>query len=223
MARENMFSIPIWKFKDLEFNDNELERHAYLLKSKDPESRNPEGYSTISKDQRIRGVKWKSYQLGKKDYIGTPALDKAVSTVTGIVEQCFKELQPKSHVSIELEACWYNIYAPGVGMEIHPHPGNVISAIYYIKSKEGSGDIVYFNPDVSAYYNYSPKYFFDRNDITAVKYFYSPVVGTLICAPSHIQHAVGINMSDEDRICLVFNFKVKDDNPHTPNHKLFKY
>lgn len=222
MTYQNMFVIPYWRFDNLGIDNSRLVEHVHQLRSKTPDKRNPEGY-TPHDEFKLRGLKWKSYNLHEKDWNAVPELLDAVNKIKSLVEGCFKELEPKEHVQLELVECWYNLYPPGVGMEIHPHPGNFLSGTYYLQAKEGAGDLVYFNPDITSYYNYASKYFYDRNDVTAVKKFYPPTVGTFTCAPSNIQHAVAINTSDEDRISLSFNFRLKDDNTFTPNHKLFKY
>lgn len=214
MKRTDIFAYPIWQWESLGLDNSKLANHAYTLKDKHPDHRNPEDYSKYS-------LKWKSYNLTKKDFLAYPETKKLMDMIISLVEPCFKELNPRSSVRLVVDSVWFNIYPPDTQLEIHPHPGNVLSGTYYIKAKPKCGDLVYFTPDVSTYYIFSPKYFSDRNNITAVKHYISPVEGSMVLAPSNIQHAVKENKSDDDRISFSFNLGVMDTNTNTPNDRYF--
>jgi len=212
--RKDIFTYPIWTVDNLPIDNEKLANHAYTLRSKDPHHRNPEEHS-------IYALKWKSYNLTKKDFLAFPETKKLMDLVMGLVEPCFRELNPRPSVSLVVDSVWFNVYPPDSQLEIHPHPGNVLSGTYYVKAKPKCGDLVYFTPDVSTYYNFAAKYFTDRNDITAVKHYIPPVEGTMVVAPSNIQHAVKENKSNEDRISFTFNLGVKDTDTYTPNDRYF--
>jgi uncharacterized protein (TIGR02466 family) len=216
MKRTDIFVCPIWSFDNLPLDNSKLEQHAQQLREKYPEKRNPESYQTVNL------LKWKSYDLQKKDFLATPELNKLVDIVTESVNKCFLEMNPRENVTLELSDVWYNIYDTGASLESHPHPGNCVSATYYIKTPEDSGDFVIGGFDRTIPYQYSPKFFIDRNEITREKYFITPVAGSLICIPSNLIHWVTSNKSDNQRISISFNYKVMDTNPFPPNHKLFK-
>lgn len=214
MSRIDIFTHPIWHWNDLPIDNTKIANHAYILKDKDPEFRNPEGHTKYA-------LKWKSYNLTKNDFLAFPETGKLMKMVFDLAQQCFTELNPRPSVKLAIDSVWYNIYPPGSHLEAHPHPGNVLSGTYYVKGKEDSGDLVYLNPDVSTYYTFAAKYFHERNHLTAVKYYVPPVENSLVIAPSNIVHAVKDNRSDEDRISFTFNLKVIDTDTYTPNDRYF--
>jgi uncharacterized protein (TIGR02466 family) len=216
MKRTDVFVCPIWSFENLPLDNSKLEQHAYRLREKYPEKRNPESYQTVNI------LKWKSYDLTTKDFLATPELNKLVGIVTESVNKCFLEMNPRENVTLQLSDVWYNIYDTGSTLESHPHPGNCVSATYYIKMSKDCGDFVLSSPDKTIPYQYSPKYFANRNEITREKLFITPEAGTLLCIPSNLTHWVTVNKADEQRISISFNYKVVDVNPFPPNHKLFK-
>jgi len=214
MKRTDIFTYPIWQWDNLAIDNSKVANHAYTLRTKDPEYRNPEGHSKYT-------LKWKSFNLTNKDFLPFPETAKLMKMVFDLVNPCFKELNPRPTVNLVVDSVWFNIYPPGSHLESHPHPGNVLSGTYYVKAKPECGDLVYFTPDVSTYYNFAAKYFQDRNNITAVKHYVPPVEHSLVVSPSNIQHAVKENRSDDDRISFTFNLKVIDSHTHTPNDRYF--
>lgn len=214
MKRTDIFTYPIWQSDNLPIDNSKVANHAYALKDKDPEYRNPEGHTKYA-------LKWKSYNLTAKDFLAYPETGKLLKLIMELVDPCFKELNPRPSVNLVVDSVWFNIYPPGSHLESHPHPGNVLSGTYYVKSKPDCGDLVYLTPDISTYCNFAAKYFQDRNAITAVKHYVAPVEGSLVVAPSNIMHAVKDNRSDEDRISFTFNLKVVDSHTNTPNDRYF--
>jgi uncharacterized protein (TIGR02466 family) len=214
MTRTDIFTYPIWQWNNLPIDNNKISNHAYTLRNKDPEHRNPEGHSKYS-------FKWKSYNLTKKDFLAFPETKRLMDLIFENAKTCFQELNPRQSVSLILDSCWFNIYPPGSHLESHPHPGNVLAGSYYPKVSQDCGDLVFFTPDVSTYYNFAAKYFHGRNNITAVKHYVPPVEGSLVIAPSNIQHAVKENKSEDDRISFSFNFGVIDTDTYTPNDRYF--
>jgi uncharacterized protein (TIGR02466 family) len=214
MKRTNIFTCPIWEWDNLPIDNSKLEHHAYTLMEKDPEFRNPEGYSGLI-------LKWKSYNLTAKDFLAFPETGKLIALIEKLVVPCFDELNPRDSAAFVLQEVWFNIYPPLSSLESHPHVGNVLSGSYYIKAKPNCGDLAFLTGDNSTYYNFAAKYFHNRNDVTAVKHLVKPVENSMVVAPSHIMHAVKENRSEEDRISLSFNYKVISNNTHTPNDKYF--
>jgi len=216
MKRTDIFVSPIWSLDNLEIDNSKLENHAQQLRQKFPDNRNPEQW------QETNVIKWKSYDLTQTDFLATPELNKLVNIVSENVNLCFLEINPRENIKLALSGVWYNIYDIGSDLEAHVHPGNCISATYYVKAPVGCGDFVVTNPDRTIPYQYTPKYFTNRNEITRVKYYLKPEVGSLVIFPSNLNHLVTANKSEEQRISISFNYKVMDEHPFPPNHKLFK-
>jgi len=216
MKRTDCFVTPVWVVDNLPIDNSTLIDHAHLLRHKNPEKRNPEAYQTINV------LKWKSYDLGTVEILAVPELKKLIELVYTYAIMCFAEMNPRENAKLELQDIWYNIYDIGVDLESHVHPGNCISATYYIKAQDKCGDFGIATTDRSISYQYSPKFFKDRNELTSVKQFFKAVPNSLIIIPSNVMHWVTPNKSNEERISISFNFKVTGDNKFPPNHRLFK-
>jgi len=109
----------------------------------------------------------------------------------------------------ELDNMWININKKGNYNTSHNHPGCYISGVFWVKIPKNSGNLVFMNPNsfmqdrliksaadwVRRDYNYS--YTFE----------FIPHEGTTVIFPSHLNHHVESNESDEDRISIAFNLQ----------------
>jgi uncharacterized protein (TIGR02466 family) len=216
MKRTDCFVTPVWVVDNLPIDNSKLIEHAHQLRIKNPEKRNPESY------QDVNILKWKSYDLSKTEILAVPELSKLVNLVEVYAKNCLSEMNPRDNAKLEFQDVWYNIYDVGADLESHLHPGNCISATYYIKTQDNSGDFVIGTNDRSISYQYSPKFFKDRNEFTSVKQYFKTPTNSLLLLPSNVMHWVTTNRSNEERISISFNFKLTGDTPHPPNHRLFK-
>ena len=85
----------------------------------------------------------------------------------------------------------------------HIHSNNYISAAYYVKASENSGDIIFYDP-VDERIIRNPK-IKDPNKLNSNVFSIEPKEGLLVLFPSYLHHSVGINKSNEDRIVISFN------------------
>ena len=216
MKRTDCFVTPVWVVDNLPIDNSKLIDHAHLLRIKNPEKRNPESY------QEVNVLKWKSYDLSTTEILTVPELSKLVNLVILYANECFAELNPRDNAKLEFQDIWYNIYDVGADLESHVHPGNCISATYYVKAQDNCGDFVIGTADRSASYQYSPRFFKDRNKFTSVKQYFKAVTNSLLLIPSNAMHWVTTNRSNEERISISFNLKLTGDNKFPPNHRLFK-
>lgn len=81
---------------------------------------------------------------------------------------------------------WFNINPPGSYNDWHCHRGFATSGVLYVKTCHNSGKIIFKNDD---------------DEVLSI----APDVGTMLTFPGDLLHRVTQNLSDEDRICLVFN------------------
>ena len=88
--------------------------------------------------------------------------------------------------SYKIHGFWFNINPPGSYNDWHCHRGFATSGVVYIKTCPNSGEIIFKNDDET---------------LLSV----TPHVGTMLTFPGDLLHRVTQNLSDEDRICLVFN------------------
>ena len=104
---------------------------------------------------------------------------------------------------------WVNVREPGEKLEVHGHTESAIAATYYIKAKEGCGDLVVFDSAQAIdWLNIS----LSGTPVLKEKR-YKPVEGRLIFFPSYVLHGVDENKSDDLRISLSTDLrKVVDKN-----------
>ena len=111
---------------------------------------------------------------------------------------------------IELSNLWVNINEYKDSNSIHLHPGAVFSGVFYIKSNENSGNLIFHNPcedlmDIFFSDNVS-KY----NSTNSSEWFFKPEENNLILFPGYLKHSVGPNLNKkEKRISISFNAIIK--------------
>lgn len=218
MIREDLFVTPIWKFDIQDVNNSRLESHAYSLQKTDDEKRYTNNYIS---GVNTSGIKWRSYYLSDAQIKSNSDLTKLVSLVTDNVNKCFAELNPKTDSRLELNECWFNINSPDEAVTSHLHPGTTMVATYYINVPEDSGNIVFQIGDNSRFWNFPPKYFVDRNCYTEVLHQVESKSNLLVVFPGSLLHYVQRNMSKQDRLCMTFNYGIRDKNKFSPNDKNF--
>lgn len=109
---------------------------------------------------------------------------------------------------VRMQSFWININEKGNYNEVHDHPGSFYAGVYYVKAKEGQGEIIFYNP-ISFFSNYvAANKIKDFSQFNAVNWRFTPKTGDLYIFPSYLNHFVRRNMIDEDRISIAFNFGV---------------
>jgi uncharacterized protein (TIGR02466 family) len=112
--------------------------------------------------------------------------------------------------NFNLSNMWININKKGDYNDAHDHPNSILSGVFWAKIPENCGRLVFNSPNgfaentllnsidenIKQEHNYSSTFVFTPNE------------GTLILFPSHLQHFVEPNKSDEDRISIAFNLFV---------------
>lgn len=100
---------------------------------------------------------------------------------------------------------WSIINQKGHTNSAHIHPHAWFSGVYYPKLPadiKNAGNICFKDPNLARQYSRS----FYRN-VQSDLCCFSPQVGTLIFFPGWLEHSVGPNLTDEDRIAIAFNIK----------------
>ena len=113
----------------------------------------------------------------------------------------------KINKSIFLNNAWININQKDNLNQVHTHPNNILSGVYYVKTPEKCGNIVFRHPafdmmerDWEDIISDS-----DHNVYNSDTWWLPAKANTLYIFPSWIKHLVGPNMSDEERISISFN------------------
>ena len=112
--------------------------------------------------------------------------------------------------NIKVDA-WVNINKPGDYNIKHNHPSNDLAGVLWIKCPEDCGVIVFDTPTSFQSHNEVESYtdeFRNSNNYNHCHYF-NPIEGRILVFPSHLQHHVLHNKSEEDRISVSFNIKLK--------------
>ena len=105
---------------------------------------------------------------------------------------------------------WINFYEKGDYQEIHEHTQDcTISAVYYLKTPEKSGNLILHSPEPLGVTDN-----FDKdNPYTWKIYTIEPKEGMLVMFKANVYHNVTKNDADEERISIAYNFKVEDSIP----------
>ena len=104
---------------------------------------------------------------------------------------------------IVITGCWANINATGASHEIHNHPNNFLSGVYYVQTQPGADTINFHDPRIQTGIIRPPvtELTAENTDQVVVRV----KSGTLLVFPSYMQHSVSPNGSDRDRISVSFN------------------
>ena len=191
-----IFPIPIHQFDVNGFSEikDELIDYAYDYKKKDP----------IGVSLSNRGG-WQSegFNIINEDDVLQLFLINCLSNF------------PPIKKSVELRGyAWININKPGDYNIKHVHPTNNLSGVLWIKCLENSGDIVFDSPNNFESFLENKSYIddFKKSYFIDDSYHCYPTEGRMIVFPSHLQHHVQENKSNEDRISVSFNIRLSNEN-----------
>ena len=135
------------------------------------------------------------------------------STVGDILlnaKECFNHLSVQDKYVPEMTGLWGMINPPRSRNNVHTHPYNFLSGVYYLKVPPKSGDLVFFEPKPQAEVLSPPK---TKNASIHIAHSvnFEPKENSLIFFPSWLQHEVKINTSNEDRVILSFNINWREN------------
>ena len=191
------------QFWTVELNENieQLQNEAYSIRKNDKDGVSKSNAGLLgyhSKD--IRNF---------NDLPGTNELLKQISNAVSAIHQISRQGE------LQLTNFWINISGKGSSNTPHTHSGLTYSGVFFIKvPKEMKGGRFLF------YRNFNEADFISTEYMGLFKEGYqlkgydypintiSPKENMLIVFPSWVPHAVEINLSDEERISLSFNFKL---------------
>ena len=108
--------------------------------------------------------------------------------------------------AVTLEDLWINILPEGGTHSGHIHPHSVISGTTYIAMPVGASAIRFEDPRLPQMMAAPPRRKDARNGLKPFVYV-TPKVGDVILWESWLRHEVPVNMSEEDRISVSFNYR----------------
>jgi len=105
-----------------------------------------------------------------------------------------------------LEDIWINILPEGGIHTSHIHPHSVISGTTYVKMPEGASALKLEDPRAQMMMAAPPRNKDAAEELQQFVYV-QPAVGDVLLWESWLRHEVPMNMAEEDRISVSFNYK----------------
>ena len=189
----NIFPVPIHQFDVNGFDEiqNELIDYAYGLKKKEPKGVLISNYG---------GWQSSNFYIDNEDDVLHHFMINCLSGFPVI----------KESVNMKVDA-WVNINKPGDYNTKHQHPNCNLSGVLWIKVPQNSGEIIFQSPVEFQTYTEVESYTeeFKKHNNYFHSYYFTPTEGRILVFPSHLQHEVLENKSNEDRISVSFNISLR--------------
>ena len=189
MAIQEIFSVPIYKIK-LDLNVKELQSFC-----------NKYQHENTSRVISNRGG-YHSNNLNLKDAVLQPLI-KEIETHSSQFAETF--LSKNKQILINM---WFNINLYKDFNISHNHSGDDISGVYYIKTPNECGNIVFEHPikDLLNYYLLNVENRVEMNMYNAGQWWMPSEVNMLYLFPAWLNHSVETNKNKtEERISISFN------------------
>ena len=188
-----IFPVPVHQFDVNGFSEiqDELIDYAYDLKKREPEGVSISNYGG-----------WQS-----PDFI----VNNENDVLQSFLSKCLGKF-PTIKESVRLYVtAWININPPEAFNMKHNHPTSDLSGVLWIKSQKDCGNIIFDSPRSFATHQEIECYNedFKENNNYFHSFSFNPVAGRLIVFPSHLEHHVDFNKSQEDRISVSFNIRLQ--------------
>ena len=110
-------------------------------------------------------------------------------------------------LDFEFLNAWINVNGKNNYNVKHVHPASLLSGVFWVKCSDNCGSLEFDNQKIFVEYPFFEK--IDDNAARQLNYYssfnFTPSEGTLVLFPSHMEHYVEPNESDDDRISIAFN------------------
>ena len=188
------FSTPIWVYKIEDYKNTNEEIYNYI---KNMQSNDEIG---ILKSN-VKGWHSKDFDLKAKEP------QNFISIIQPNIKNAIDDMNwDKNNQIIKITNMWAIINKGGAANLRHHHGNSTLSAAYYVRAPQKSGDIVFYDPRPAPVYSH-PKSL-EANYLNAMVNSISPVEGSLVLFPSYLDHSVNENISNEERIVISFNISL---------------
>lgn len=199
---ESLFVTRIYRAALSEFapaiDPDELEASCYAIAEDDEAGQDwceQNGYPGYTSYASLTDLPWRFPIFG--DLV--KVLDQHVAA---FVEDLEFDLDGKA---LKLEDIWINILPEGGMHASHIHPHSVISGTTYVSMPKGAGAIKFEDPR-SARMMAAPVRKKDARREQQGFIYYAPEVGDVLLWESWLRHEVPMNMAEEERISVSFNY-----------------
>ena len=141
-----------------------------------------------------------------------PFVQPLADIVKDRVDLFLKEFDLTEHTT-EISRCWLNVNNSREIDRPHIHRECFCTAVYYVKgSGTSDGGFLELTNPVAAYpYNIPLGSIREYNYTNSESFRVLPETGKLVIFPGWVQHYVTPNFTGEERISMVFNFKINFD------------
>jgi uncharacterized protein (TIGR02466 family) len=106
---------------------------------------------------------------------------------------------------LALKSYWVNVLDPLGGHSGHTHPGCVVSGTFYVAMPPDSGGLLFEDPRLPLMMNAPTRQAHARPD-RQISASVTPAPGTLLLWESWLRHEVPVNLSQDQRISISFNY-----------------
>ena len=135
-----------------------------------------------------------------------PIFKEIVTELNTHVANFSKDLQfDLGEKKIQLDSLWINILPFGGIHTAHIHPHSIISGTTYVAMPSGTSPLKFEDPRLGMMMAAPPRMKEAREEMS--NFFYAwPKVGDVMLWESWLRHEVPMNMANEDRISISFNY-----------------
>ena len=107
--------------------------------------------------------------------------------------------------TIMLDSLWINILPYGGIHTAHIHPHSIISGTTYVAMPDGTSAIKFEDPRLARMMAAPPRKKTARDELRSC-FYAQPKVGEILLWESWLRHEVPMNMAEDDRISVSFNY-----------------
>ena len=189
------FSTPVWAYTIGSYKETNEEIYNYIknLQKKDENG--------IVKSN-IKG--WHSKNFDLKD----PAPINFINLISPYINKAITDMDwDMDHQNVNISSMWSIINIGGASNSKHHHGNSELSAAYYVRAPQGSGDIVFYDPRPAPVFSHPKSK--GPNSLNAMVNSIKPVEGGLVMFPSYLEHSVNENLSEKERVVISFNLNLQ--------------
>lgn len=172
----------------------------------------PEELSHIENMEYIQHLRPnKRLKLTKKTYVleTEDPLARIKENIAAAVEQYWREvLCVQNHLGLRRLHSWITKHNKDDFHPWHQDPNTLITAIYYPKVPENSGDLL-FRKDLNygnLFHNVMEMKFSKKTNFNQREWKLTPKENMIVIFPGHLEHSVSESKTDETRYALVVDY-----------------
>lgn len=189
LLEKQIFTTSIFAGEVQSVDNVKIVEEVYQLRQKDPGRKMP------------KHTGWHSNQITVSDVEKTTEILKVVKQIYSSAQEVATTMGYPNELIFN--TCWINVNNPGNFNEAHRHPSTHLSAVYYIKAEQNSGNISFIRDGrLEDYFPPSS----NPNSHNYPRVSEEAKTNNFYIFPSYLDHKVDPNFSDQERISMAFNF-----------------